>query len=231
MVVTHGRNQARQLLACGLQFRHQIISHTDSLAARSLAVERVRGSAAMASSFFARGRETVSVFVQIRVARPEEAARLREIERRAGERFRSVGLDDIADDEPDSVEDLVGYANLGRCWVAIGADDRPVGYLLVDDLDGNAHVEQVSVDPEHQEMGLGRRLIEQARTWARETGRSAVTLTTFADVPWNAPLYAHLGFVVLSDSEIGPELRARRQEEAERGLDKLMSRVCMKLAL
>ena len=169
--------------------------------------------------------------VGVRVARPEDATTLRAIERRAGEQFRRVGLDDIADDEPASVEMLVGYANAGRSWVAFDDDDNVIGYVLVDDVDGNAHIEQVSVDPEHQGMGVGRILINQARAWARDSGRTAVTLTTFADVPWNAPLYAHLGFSVLRDDEIGPELRALRREEFARGLDDLMPRVCMRLLL
>jgi len=176
-------------------------------------------------------RETVGVPVGMRLARAEDAASLRVIERRAGERFRDVDLDDIADDEPASVETLVGYAIAGRCWVAFDDDDRPIGYLLVDEVDGHAHIEQVSVDPEHQGTGVGRSLVHQAETWALETGRTAVTLTTFSDVSWNAPLYAHLGFVILSDDEIGPELRALRRSESRRGLDKVMPRVCMKLTL
>jgi predicted N-acetyltransferase YhbS len=171
--------------------------------------------------------ETVSVTVGLRVARPEDASTLREIERRAGERFRRVN--DIADHEPPSAKTLVGYADAGRCWVAFDDDDKPIGYVLVDDVDGNAHIEQVSVEPEHQGMGVGRSLIDQVRTWAKGTGRPAVTLTTFADV--HAPLYAHLGFSVVQDDEIGPDLRTLRRQEAERGLDDLMPRVCMMLPL
>jgi GNAT superfamily N-acetyltransferase len=167
----------------------------------------------------------------VRLAHVEEPPALRLIERRAGEQFRDVGLDDVADDEPTSVEELVEYVHAGRCWVAVDEDDRPIGYLLVEDLDGLAHIEQVSVEPEHQGMGVGRSLIDQARTWARETGRAAVTLTTFADVSWNAPLYARLGFVVMSDDEVGPQLQARRRAEVERGLDNMMPRVSMKLTL
>jgi GNAT superfamily N-acetyltransferase len=167
------------------------------------------------------------VTVGLRVARPEDASTLCEIDRRAGEQFRQVN--DIAEHEPRSEETFVGYANVRRCWVAFDDDDKPIGYLLVDDVDGNAHIEQVSVEPEHQGIGVGRSLIDQARTWAKDTGRPAVTLTTFADV--HAPLYGHLGFSVLPVDEIGPELRALRREEAERGLDDLMPRICMRLPL
>jgi hypothetical protein len=56
----------------------------------------------------------------------------------------------------------------------------------------------------------------------------AVTLTTFATVPWNRPLYEHLGFVVMDDQQIGPELRVVQRQEALHGLD-LKQRVCMRL--
>ena len=169
--------------------------------------------------------------VAVRVGRPDDAAVLREIEVRAGKQFRSVGLADIADNEPAAVETLIGYMNGGRCWVAVDGNDQPIGYLLIDEVDDNAHIEQVSVDPHHQRKGVGRTLIGQARTWAHDTGRIAVTLTTFREVPWNAPLYAHLDFSVLTDDEIGPRLRALRREEIARGLDQLSPRVCMRLAL
>ena len=71
-------------------------------------------------------------------------------------------------------------------------------------------------------------MLDRVRMWALETGRSAISLTTFADVPWNRPLYEHLGFRVLAGDEIGPELRALRAEEAVHGLDPTI-RVCMRL--
>jgi len=155
----------------------------------------------------------------IRPARPEDAPVLQSIERLAGERFREVGLDAVADDEPMSIETLVSYAGDGRSWVAIGEDGAPCGYLLVDDVDGAAHVEQVSVVPAWQGQGVGRALIDRAEQWAAATGRAAVTLSTFADVPWNRPLYEHLGFRVLSEDGIGPGLAQVRDHEAAMGFD------------
>lgn len=169
--------------------------------------------------------------VGIRATRSEESLVLRLIERRAGERFREVGLDHIAADEPLSAELLAQYVAAGRSWVAVDAHDHPVGYVLVDEVDACAHIEQVSVDPLYQGIGIGRALVDRMRAWAIHEGRAALTLTTFAAVPWNAPLYAHLGFVVLSDTEIGPELRAVRDAETARGTDREMARVCMKLAV
>ena len=164
--------------------------------------------------------------VVIRLSRAEDGPVLREIERLAGEAFRHVGLDSIADDEPASLEVLAAYATAGWAWTACDADGTPVGYLLVDLVDDAVHIEQISVRPDHQGVGVGRALIETARRWSQARGSPALTLTTFAQVPWNAPLYEHLGFRVLSEHEIGPGLRALRDAETARGLDPTI-RVCM----
>ena len=166
--------------------------------------------------------------IRVRGSRPDEGATLREVERSAGEIFRSIGMDSVANDEPPSDRKLADYAAAGRSWVAVDPYDRPVAYVLVDEVDGNAHVDQISVLPDSQNHGVGRALLERVRAWAIEKGCPAITLTTFSEVPWNHPLYELLGFIVLSDEEIGPELRAVRQDESTAGLDPA-SRVCMRV--
>ncbi|MEO7429249.1 MAG: GNAT family N-acetyltransferase, partial [Acidimicrobiales bacterium] len=152
----------------------------------------------------------MTVAARIRPATAADGAALIEIERAAGERFRHVGMPEIADDDPGSVDELAEYANDGRSWVAVDDAGTPVGYVLVDVVDGNAHIEQVSVIPAAQASGIGRALVDHVATWAMARGAPALTLTTFRDVPWNAPLYEHLGFRVLAEPELGPELRALR---------------------
>lgn len=165
-----------------------------------------------------------------RPASTEDGPTLQAIERAAGQRFRDVGMPDIADDEPAPLEILAAYASAGRSWVAVDGEDTPLGYVLVDVVDGNAHIEQVSVHPGHQGEGIGRALVDRVRRWAADGGLPALTLTTFVDVPWNEPLYRHLGFRVLAEDEIGPELRALREVEAAHGLDPTR-RVCMRLTV
>ena len=170
------------------------------------------------------------MLISIRESRVQDGSALREIERLAGEHFRDVGLDSVADDEPASIKELAAYALSGQAWVAVDERDRPVGYVLAEVLGTNAHIEQLTVQPDRQGAGIGRALVERVITWAAETSRPAITLTTFAEVPWNRPLYEHLGFSVIPEDEIEPELLAVRDAETLRGLDPA-TRVCMWLRL
>lgn len=166
----------------------------------------------------------------IRPTTPDDSGALQDVERAAGEMFRTAGYPAVADDEPFPAEVLAGYAAAGRAWLAADDSGRPIGYVIVDLIDGNAHVEQVSVHPEHQGQGVGRALLDQVTAWAAAAGCPSLTLTTFAEVPWNRPLFERLGFRVLGDAEIGPDLRAVRRREAAAGLDPAR-RVCMSRAV
>jgi GNAT superfamily N-acetyltransferase len=173
-----------------------------------------------------RGARDSTPPVSIRVARLDELTRLVEIEWAAGETFRSLGMDLVADDDPGSVEELKRYAEDGRAFVAADPHDRPVGYLLLDLVDGAAHIEQVSVHPDHARQRIGRALIERAASWARSRGLRALTLTTYVEVPWNGPYYERLGFRYLAHGEETPGLRAIRDRERAHGLD-AWPRACM----
>jgi GNAT superfamily N-acetyltransferase len=165
----------------------------------------------------------------IRSPRRGELESLRDIERAAGVLFIDVGLPEIAAHEPSSVDELAAYMEAGRAWVVVEGD-VPVGYALVDFVDDAAHLEQLSVHPDHGRRGRGSALLGHVADWARARRLPAVTLTTFRHVPWNAPFYARRGFRVLEVHELGPGLRLLRDEEGRRGLDPAI-RVCMRREL
>ncbi|MGN9914491.1 GNAT family N-acetyltransferase [Phytohabitans sp. LJ34] len=142
--------------------------------------------------------------MRIRAVRQAELPLLRDIERAAGEGFRDIGMPQIADDDPLPLTTLAAYHQAGRAWVATDPTDVPVGYLIADVVDGNLHIEQVSVHPRRARRGIGRRLVDHLAAYATATGVPALTLTTFADVPWNAPYYTRCGFVTLHDSDLTP---------------------------
>ncbi|PZS17636.1 MAG: GNAT family N-acetyltransferase [Acidimicrobiales bacterium] len=154
----------------------------------------------------------------IRAARLDDLAMLREIERAAGASFRALGMAAVADDEPPSVTELASFVDGDRAWVCADETDRPMGYLLASVIEGCGHIEQVSVRPDHARLGLGRSLLAAADTWAQQQGLTALTLTTYSEVPWNAPYYRRLGFEVLAEDEMTDGLLRIRHREAARGL-------------
>jgi GNAT superfamily N-acetyltransferase len=158
--------------------------------------------------------------MRVRTASRRDLPILQDIERAAGLAFRAIGMPEIADDPPPGLEELAGYQREGRAWVVVDAADVPVGYLIADLVDGGVHVEQVSVHPDHARRGLGRRLLDHVAEHAAAVGASALTLTTFASVPWNAPYYLRCGFRVLAERELTDGLLAIRQREAEHGLER-----------
>jgi GNAT superfamily N-acetyltransferase len=166
----------------------------------------------------------------VRPAVPGDLPTVQEIERSAGAVFRHIGMPEVADDEPPSITELGTYVDAGRAWVLPDAGDRAVGYVLVDVVDGAAHIEQLSIDRDHQRKGFGRLLLDHVVAWARATTRQTVTLTTFRDVPWNAPYYMRCGFRTLAENELTPGLVEVRAAEARHGLDP-DARVCMRLDL
>lgn len=152
------------------------------------------------------------------MARCEDVVHFPEIERAAGAPFRERDMALIADDEPLPAHELLAYQRAGHAWVATDDGDEPIAYLVLDIVDESAHVEQVSVDPPCAHHRLGQALLDAAAAWAREQGLAAMTLTTFADVPWNAPYYVRLGFRVVPEQEWTPGLRRIRDHETATGL-------------
>jgi hypothetical protein len=79
----------------------------------------------------------------------------------------------------------------------------PVAYLMADLADGCLQIKQVTVHPGSARRGLGR-AVDHAGNRAAADGLPALTLTTFAHVPWNAPLLRAVRFRVLGDAEFTP---------------------------
>ncbi len=168
--------------------------------------------------------------MHIRSVHLTELPHLQDIERAAGQCFRDVGMPEIADDEPLPLGELACYQQAGLAWVAVNGADIPVAYLIADSIDGNLHVEQVSVHPDSARRGVGRSLLERLAEHAMSCGAPALTLTTFTEVPWNAPYYARCGFQLLEERSLTPGLREIREREAAHGLDR-WPRACMRRAL
>jgi GNAT superfamily N-acetyltransferase len=117
-------------------------------------------------------------------------------------------------------------------FVLVAADDEqrpPVGFVHVLVIDGNAHLEQVSVLPERQGQGVGAALVRAAMAEARARGFDRLSLCTYRDVPWNGPFYRSLGFTEVI--ELAPYQGRLREKERELGLEVNGERCVMEVAL
>jgi GNAT superfamily N-acetyltransferase len=157
----------------------------------------------------------------VRVGRPDEFADLRRIEFEADRLFESVGIGPFTNDD--------GENHFEQAALVLVVGDPAVGFACVDLVDGNPHIWQLAVHPDHGRQGFGRALVEATCDWARSRHFGAITLTTFRYVPWNGPFYESLGFVVVED--LSPELSAIRAHERAIGDDDFGPRVAMKLQL
>ncbi len=109
-------------------------------------------------------------------------------------------------------------------------DDRAsiVGFAVAWVVDGEGHLDELAVTPAHGRRGVGRALVDEVVAWALAQGLTSITLTTFRDVPWNAPYYEKLGFRVVPT--LTPALQAMVDEQATWGLDPSL-RVVMRRSL
>ena len=138
--------------------------------------------------------------IQIRPARPEDAAALVELGASIG-REPEAWLLNV--DGWRSVADERRYLRALRrhpdAAVFVADDDGAVVARLSvarDPHSASRHVADLGlmVASTHRRLGIGRALLEQAATWARDAGVSKLELHVF---PWNEPairLYEQFGF-------------------------------------
>ena len=93
------------------------------------------------------------------------------------------------------------YIAQGTEWVALSDVGSLVGFLAAEVFEAELHIWQLAVRLDDQGRGVGGRLLEAADSFARARNLRSITLTTFADVPWNAPWYSRHGFTVATDDE------------------------------
>lgn len=168
---------------------------------------------------------------RVRATRPGEAVLLPEIEQSAGERFRTIpSLAWLAEGGNRPVERHRACIEAGLSWVAADDGDRPVAFLIADRLEDSLFVIELAVRLEAQGRGIGGALLDAVQAEARARFLAAVTLTTFRDVPWNAPYYARRGFRLLGEGDLTPGLRAVLDDEIAQGLQR-DQRCAMRMSL
>jgi GNAT superfamily N-acetyltransferase len=156
---------------------------------------------------------------RIRAATVDDAYSLPALENAAGVVFRTIpALAHLVDGEDLPVNRYKELISKGASWVAVDSTSLLLAFLCGEIEQGVLHLWELGVRPDVQRRGLGRALVDHSIEFAKQKNCVAVTLTTFREVPWNAPFYKSIGFVTVDLGE-HERLFALLRDEAKRGLE------------
>lgn len=164
----------------------------------------------------------------LRLARESDAAAMPAIERAAADLFaQDRGLKGFDWDDTWKVPELERLIRKGHCLVA-HVGEAMAGFLVAQPFSRELHIWEMDVHPRFGRRGIGSGLVRAALIDARNTGFKALTLTTFRDLPWNAPFYARLGFEEVTALDAHPRLAGELANEVEDGLpaDRRCAMIC-----
>lgn len=163
--------------------------------------------------------------IAIRLATLDDVPLLSLIEQSAGQAFRGTVHDWVGDDDTTPAEAYPPFIAAGEVRIA-ELDGELVGYIRTGQAGDDLHIFALDVRHDLQGRGIGRALMAAARDEAKGLACSAMTLTTFSNLPFNAPFYARLGFEIVKTPP--PRLAAILATEADHGLT---DRCAMRAAL
>lgn len=155
--------------------------------------------------------------ILIRRGSREDFGIVQNIERDSERLFLSVGYDFCCQGNVRDDDELARGIDHGALLIA-EAENVPVGFALLWDVDGHGHLTELGVRLDFQKRGIGRMLMEHSEKWALDRGFSQITLTTFCDVPWNEEFYRRHGYRTFEVGDKDVDMKAIIQEEKEFGL-------------
>jgi GNAT superfamily N-acetyltransferase len=164
----------------------------------------------------------------LRLARPEDAEAMPAIERAAADLFtHDPGLEGFDPDDTWEIPDLQRLIRRGHSLVAHVGEEM-AGFLVAQPFSRELHIWEMNVHPRFGRRGIGAGLVRAAQIDARNTGFRALTLTTFRDLPWNAPFYGRLGFEEVTALDAHPRLAGELANEVDDGLpaDRRCAMIC-----
>jgi len=131
----------------------------------------------------------------------------------ARQQYRTIGLV-LPPTGAEARELLRRHIAEGRTWVSL-VEAEIAAYLIVERLEESLHIEQVTVHPRYAGQRIGASMINLAFELAARQKLQKVTLTTFADVPWNGPYYQRLGFTIIPEERLTLRLKELLQAEKD----------------
>jgi len=156
---------------------------------------------------------------RIRPFRPDDADTLYDVEGAATGLLIGAGYPQFLEGQAPPRADFAKVLAGRTVFVAAGiGDDTPIGYAALGDIEGAAYLNQLSVLPAQGRKGIGSALLEAALGHARWQFAPIMALSTFRDVPFNAPFYAKRGFVAVDPATADPALLRQFQAEIPDGI-------------
>lgn len=157
--------------------------------------------------------------VTIRLAQVADIPQIIAVECSAVQIYRQIpDLSFIADGDEMSEQQHLAFIAKQSEWVAENAASAVVGFIAARVYQSNWHIAELSVAEHWQRRGIGKRLINVVKTQAAHHGIRRLTLTTFIDVPWNAPYYRCHGFIVIPPDRLTRALQHILAQEVVMGL-------------
>ena len=154
--------------------------------------------------------------LQIRLAQQRDIVHLMAVERSAAQLFRQQPeWRFIAEGEVMAPQQHAAFIAERREWLAESDNGECAGFIAVQvqgrlahrRIVGRRHLAAAGRRPSPDRRGGGR---------GQTAGAGRLTLTTFIEVPWNAPYYRRLGFRPLEDARL-TALRRHLDEDLAHG--------------
>ena len=150
----------------------------------------------------------------LRSATLQDVSRIREIEHAAAQLFHTVEMREVAESPGVPAEKIAQFIEEGTALLAVNHDSQEtIGFLLYRPLAGWLFVHELDIDPAWRGHRIGADLLSALQEIARKRGAEGVALTTFFNVPWNAPYYTRLGFRIWPPDQAPTLLQERLSEE------------------
>ncbi|WP_169753910.1 GNAT family N-acetyltransferase [Photobacterium aquae] len=162
--------------------------------------------------------------IVVRRAEFEDITNINQIEKRAGNAFSSMPMDFLCSLPQEIPLHSYGFyekkIRSNELFVA-EIENKVVGFICISNINEESaiHVSEFAVDYTYQKRRIGFQLINVVIELAKKKHKS-ITLTTFSNVPWNAPFYEKLGFVTIDKSQLNERLVLLLAQESEMGLPK-----------
>lgn len=165
---------------------------------------------------------------KIQLATKADVPLLDAIEAMAGRIFTpgSIPENVLAERVPDDI--FMEAISHDRLVVAVDFSLCPVGFAFWQDIERSALLSLIEVNPRHGRKGLGTALVLSIINQVAKGRFSYLYLTTFNNIPWNAPFYKKLGFTRLDDEDQPKWIKDILLEEYEKGLN---DRIAMRYSI